>query len=83
MALAFAATVAWTFSMVRLIRFGDRRTGRCRLGLAGGVIILILASASVVDYPLRTPSLAALFAIAALWLSGAAASVRQPLREKV
>jgi len=34
------------------------------------VVILILAVASAVDYPLRTPSLMAVFVIAAIWLKG-------------
>lgn len=83
MALVVAAIVAWGLAMVHLIRFGDRRTSGYRLGLAGGVIILILAAASAVDYPLRTPSLAALFTIAALWLSAAAASAREPLHQNL
>ncbi len=41
--------------------------GMRRLGL---LIIMILAIASVVDYPLRTPSLASLFAVAAVWAAG-------------
>jgi O-antigen ligase len=38
-----------------------------RLGL---LCILILFAASIVDYPLRTPALAAVFAICCMWLSG-------------
>jgi O-antigen ligase len=36
----------------------------------GAVIISLLALASLGDYPLRTPSLVSVFAIAALWLTG-------------
>lgn len=41
-----------------------------RLARLGSVIVAILASASVVDYPLRTPALATLLVIAAIWLAG-------------
>lgn len=40
-----------------------------RFARLGGVIIALLGLASFVDYPLRTPSLAALFVIAAVWLA--------------
>jgi O-antigen ligase len=37
------------------------------LGRLGVTIIVILACASVTDYPLRTPILASLFVLAAIW----------------
>jgi O-antigen ligase len=40
------------------------------LGRLGSVILLLLALASLVDYPLRVPSLMGLAVIAAVWLSG-------------
>ena len=42
-----------------------------RLGL---VVILLFGVASAVDYPLRTPAMAALFVLAALWSQGAGPS---------
>jgi O-antigen ligase len=36
----------------------------------GSAIILILAIGSIGDYPLRVPSIACLFVVAALWLAG-------------
>ena len=43
----------------------DRRTSYGRLG---SVIILLLALASIADYPLRVPSLACVFVVACVWL---------------
>lgn len=43
------------------------QTGFARLGL---VIVLLSAVASLTDYPLRTPALACLFALAVLWAAG-------------
>ena len=37
----------------------------------GGVALVIIALGSIGDYPLRTPALACVFVIAALWLAGA------------
>jgi O-antigen ligase len=44
--------------------------GASRFARLGAVIIAILAAASIVDYPLRTPALSSLLAIAAVWLAG-------------
>ena len=44
---------------------GDENLQRARLG---AMIVGLLALASLVDYPLRTPSLACLFVIASVWL---------------
>ena len=44
------------------------RSGEALLARLGGAIVLILGIGSIYDYPLRTPSLACLFAIAAVWL---------------
>jgi hypothetical protein len=38
-----------------------------RLGL---VVVAVMALSSLYDYPLRVPSLALLFAVAAVWLAG-------------
>jgi O-antigen ligase len=58
-------------AFVRVVRDQNKRPSfehvTARLGAA---IVLILAIGSVYDYPLRTPSLACLFAVAVAWLSG-------------
>jgi hypothetical protein len=41
-----------------------------RFARLGAIVILILALGSIGDYPLRTPTLAAVFAVAVLWLAG-------------
>jgi O-antigen ligase len=66
--LAIAA-VAFVARAIRLAAPADadaRELIMARLGLA---VILILALASMTDYPLRVPSLACLAVIAALWAS--------------
>lgn len=68
--LLLAAFLLWwstrTFrSFVRLD--GDR--GATKFARLGGIIILFLLATSLVDYPLRTPLLSAVFAIACGWLA--------------
>jgi hypothetical protein len=41
------------------------------------VIIVIFALGSIGDYPLRSPSLACVFVVAALWLSSAKGGINQ------
>lgn len=50
-----------------------------RLGL---VVIIILLLSSLVDYPLRTPLLAALFAVACGWLSAYSSQEREPRTDR-
>lgn len=67
--IAFAL-LAWMRLGVKSLRvpLGEgRATAFARLG---ALTILILALASIGDYPLRSPSLACVFVIAALWLVG-------------
>lgn len=73
--LMAAAVVAWAVATLRLVASKRRNRGgrRYRLGLAGSAIIALAGMASIVDYPLRTPSLAVLVVIAAMWLSTATA----------
>lgn len=59
------AVIMWTVRLAQAGRSGSRFG---LLGWAGLAIILILLSWSVVDYPLRVPSLAALLALAVAWL---------------
>ncbi|WP_425229462.1 O-antigen ligase family protein [Sphingomonas sp.] len=64
-------------AVARVIRTRARRSdptiGLARLGAA---ILSLMAVASAVDYPVRTPSLAALCALCAAWLSMGATAVR-------
>lgn len=49
-------------------RFRQQPSPMTILARAGGVIVLALGAASLTDYPLRTPLLSALFALAVCWL---------------
>jgi len=81
--LVLAAYLAWLgIAAVRILR---RRDGGLPLRLArlGMVTTIILLLSSLVDYPLRTPLLAAVFAIASGWISGYLAAERaDPLPSK-
>ena len=69
-AIAAAAVVA---ALVRLglllYRQSITRPVAVAQALAGAAILLILGVGSIVDYPLRTPSVAAFAALAAVWLT--------------
>jgi O-antigen ligase len=67
-ALVLAGVVAWLVAARRAFAVSINETGvlYARLGV---VVTGLLAIGSIGDYPLRTPFLAALFAIAALWAS--------------
>lgn len=62
-ALLVAGTVLWVRTLVRALRAGSS----ARLPRLGLIVSGLLAAASIVDYPLRTPALAALFVIALVW----------------
>jgi O-Antigen ligase len=66
------AFVAWlgtrAFALFRTRGLGARRT----LGQAGLGMILLMLMASLFDYPLRTPLMATLFALACCWVGSAA-----------
>jgi O-antigen ligase len=64
-AIALFVIAAW-----KSVSVSDAQAPFCRLGL---VIIAILALASAVDYPVRTPIMSAVLALAAIW----AASMRR------
>jgi O-antigen ligase len=54
----------------RVIRYGNEKDARFpKLGVA---ILGILAAASIVDYPLRTPIMMCIFVVALIWTTGAA-----------
>jgi O-antigen ligase len=59
----------WVHRSVALIRKLPKHQSSDRLPLAASAAILILGLASLVDYPLRVPSLAVVAAIAAVWLT--------------
>lgn len=67
MLLLFAACAGWVLSAYRIIGAGacDAFQPFRRAAL---VIVFIFAVASLTDYPLRTPSLAVLFTLCAVWL---------------
>jgi O-antigen ligase len=68
--LLAVAVLAWARLSVKSLRapLGEgRATAFARVG---ALTTLILAFGSIGDYPLRTPSLACVFVIAALWLAG-------------
>jgi O-antigen ligase len=56
---------AWQLFQIKSLQ--AQKTDFAKLGL---IIILFLSLGSLVDYPLRSPSLACVFVIACLWVSG-------------
>jgi len=52
-----------------IARFRQRSSPMAILARAGGLIVLALGTASLTDYPLRTPLLSAVLALAVSWLS--------------
>lgn len=58
----------WMLGAARLRADDDWGRGTS-LGRLGAAIILILAIASIVDYPLRVPSISAVFAVAVMWMA--------------
>ncbi|MEO0462635.1 MAG: O-antigen ligase family protein [Pseudomonadota bacterium] len=69
MALMAVAVLGWCWKSLALVR--NRQTGRIevQLGLAGAIILFILGAWSFVDYPTRTPALASLMALCAVWIA--------------
>jgi hypothetical protein len=68
--LAGLAIVVWIRSACLLLVSRDSHRRDVILGKLGALIIFMLALASVGDYPLRVPSLTAIFIIAAVWMAG-------------
>lgn len=66
-AIGLAAIAAWALRTRSLLSHSYAGRLDVQLGLAGSAVMLVLGLWSVVDYPLRVPSLACLFAIAAIW----------------
>lgn len=77
--LLAASIIAWLRSARLLISQSEDRSEVFRAGQAGAFILLILAMASIADYPLRVPSIAFLAVIATVWVANA---VKQSSPEK-
>lgn len=72
--LVILSLCVYGVAVLRLIRPVDAETGAVAYGRLGGVIVLLMGLASLADYPLRTPSLTALFMVAVLWMAQGAQS---------
>lgn len=76
-AILLAAIALYVGASVRLVRGDSSRRApgeddaRLQLGRVGVVVIAILATASIVDYPLRVPALSALLMVSGMWLAAA------------
>ena len=66
--LLAAAAAAWLVGSVRAWRGSARKSRQRQFARLGSILLLMLALASIGDYPLRAPSLATLAVIFALWL---------------
>jgi O-antigen ligase len=71
MLLLAVAIGAWVWRTIQLARLRPRRDTGVVVGRAGAVIVLVLGLASLVDYPIRVPSVAAVLAIAVVWMASA------------
>ncbi len=69
--LMAACTIFWAMTAWKVFRGGDtvRDAAFARLGV---VIVLLLGIGSIVDYPLRVPTLSCLFVIALVWMASGA-----------
>lgn len=78
--LIMIAVLGWAWSVQRLWRLNQATNGEMKsielFGWAGAAVLLLLGVGSIFDYPLRTPSLAGLGTIAAVWLAWAASPNR-------
>ena len=74
-AVMLSAVMLWAVGVFRLWkrrRAGGERADRMQIyGWAGASILLIMGLGSIVDYPLRVPSLAGLAAVASIWMAWA------------
>jgi len=67
--LFVAAVVFWVMATRRALFSRDARPTDTVFARLGSVLVFMLAVASVSDYPLRVPSMACLFVLAAVWLA--------------
>ena len=72
--LLVIAVLGWARQALGIRQQLQARRFETLLGAVGAVIILILGLWSLVDYPLRVPSLACLCVIAAVWMSAPGAA---------
>jgi O-antigen ligase len=70
--LAVVAVLAFLRGALLLYNWNERNKRSHILGRLAIAITVLLAAASLVDYPVRTPILSALLAVAAIWLQRAA-----------
>ncbi|MEL7319318.1 MAG: hypothetical protein AAFN04_11855, partial [Pseudomonadota bacterium] len=70
-ALVLMATAAlgWVVRTITLLRNSHHGGIDLQRALVGAIILLILGLWSLVDYPLRTPALASLAALCAVWVA--------------
>ncbi|MBS1834060.1 MAG: O-antigen ligase family protein [Acidobacteria bacterium] len=78
MLILAVAVLAACYAIKRLFIDRNPVTPGLLMGRLGIVLIIIMACASVVDYPLRTPSMTALFVIAVVWTCDAIADMGRP-----
>ena len=63
-----ALVLMWVWSAYILMKGRNDQSSTAKLARMGLVVTFILAAASFFDYPLRVPSLSALFVLMAIWL---------------
>lgn len=68
-ALAILALIWWSAKTLRAWR-GDGSMRDVAFARMGSIILMMMALASVTDYPLRVPSMMCVAVIAAIWLQG-------------
>ena len=71
----------WWVGMAARVLRADLPSGRRAMAIAAVVIIFILLASSLVDYPLRTPLLGAVFAISCVEMMRTGAARRTPSSE--
>jgi O-antigen ligase len=68
LALIMAAIILWIVATYRIWRLPSNERPSIIVGKMASVIMLILAVASVSDYPLRDPSMMVLWTVCCLWM---------------
>lgn len=79
LALLAAVLIWWAWRSVRLYLAPREAAPAGRYGRLAAIVMILMLAASLVDYPLRTPSLAMVFAIFCGWLSAAGRPAKAPL----
>ena len=67
--LLLTAVIAWSRLSLAYLRAPARGQRGLIFGKLGAVLIFIVALASISDYPLRTPSMACVLILAAVWMA--------------